>query len=69
MEINIFKNKNFKENIPHIIANECLSIFDALYIYYITIKKLKKNYFYKLDNKTHQRFWSFVNRASDSRSK
>ena len=40
---NIFKKKIFKENIPHIIADECLSIFDVLYIYYKTII-----YFFKL---------------------
>tara|TARA_B100000315_G_scaffold83804_1_gene76827 strand:- start:308 stop:1948 length:1641 start_codon:yes stop_codon:yes gene_type:complete len=40
---NIFKRKNFKKNIPYIIADEYLSIFDVLYIYYKTII-----YFFKL---------------------
>ena len=35
----------------------------------VTIEKLKKDYFYKLDNKTHRRFWSFVNEVSGSRNK
>ena len=40
---NIFKKKNFKKDIPHIIADEYISIFDVLYIYYKTII-----YFFKL---------------------
>ena len=28
------------------------------------IKKIKKNYFFKLDNKSHQRFWNFVEKIS-----
>jgi hypothetical protein len=40
---NIFKKKNLKKDIPYIIADEYLSIFDVLYIYYKTIF-----YFFKL---------------------
>ena len=40
---NFFKKKGFKKNIPRIIADEYLSMFDVLYIYYKTIF-----YFFKL---------------------
>ena len=30
-----------------------------------TMRKLIKSYFYKLDNKSHQRFWNFVNKISN----
>jgi len=28
------------------------------------VKKLKKNYFYKLDNKSYSRFWNFINKQN-----